>query len=249
MVSIKRGIGYLILVLVVVISLSGCSVKFTSNNKNGGMGRVDKKVIDLGNAKESEVQIKMAVGELTIDKSTDKMMDGSFTYTKEDWKPEVGYSESGDKGIIDIKSPSDMQMNNNISIGKSEYTWDLAFNKDIPMDMNIDMGVGEAKVNLQELNMRNLYVKTGVGAVSIDISGKYKNDVNVSIEGGIGKTTVYVPKDIGVKIKANNGIGGLKTKGFIKKNDEYVNDSYGKTQNNIIVDVKVGIGDLEIKLK
>jgi predicted membrane protein len=142
-----------------------------------------------------------------------------------------------------------MKNNNNISIGKNDYTWDLAFNKDIPTDMNIDMGVGKAKVNLQELNMRNLNVKTGVGDVSIDISGKYKNDVNVNIEGGIGKTTVYLPKDIGVKIEANKGIGSLKTNGFIKKNDEYVNDSYGKTQNNIIVDVKVGIGDLEIKLK
>lgn len=247
--SIKRVMGYLTLGLLVVIGLSGCSVKFTSNSKSSGMGQVDKKVIDLGNVKKSEAQIKMAVGELIIDKSTDKMMDGQFTYTKEAWKPEVGYSESGDKGIIDIKSPSDMNMNNNISVGKNEYTWDLAFNKDIPMDMNIDMGVGDAKVNLQELNMKSLYVKTGVGKVSIDISGKYKNDVNVRIEGGIGKTTVYLPKDIGVKIEANKGIGSLKTNGFIKKDDEYVNDSYGKTQNNIIVDVKVGIGDLEIKLK
>ncbi|QGU93806.1 hypothetical protein GOM49_00485 [Clostridium bovifaecis] len=246
--KLKRRFLGLAISFILIVSLSGCGFKITSGStKTSGKATVDKKTIELEGAKEVIVKINMGVGNLIIDKSTDKMMDGRFTYINPGWKPEVDYNVQTEKGAININQPS--SMSNNTKLGANDYRWDLSFNKDIPINMDINMGVGEAELNFQELNIKKLSVKSGVGEATIDFSGNYNGNVDVDIEGGIGETTIYLPKNIGVRVKPDKGIGSIKVYGLKEENNEYTNDSYGKTQNNIFVDIKVGIGDLKVKSK
>lgn len=237
-----------LLVLISIVSLAlitGCTTKISFNSNKI---KVYKETIEIDGAKKAKVNIDMGVGELIIDKSTSKMMEGEFSYTEETWKPEISYKVNGDEGTLNIKQPS--SFNKNINIGKSEYKWDFSLNKDLPTDLNINMGVGEGKINLSEINLKELDVKSGVGELTIDLSGNYKEDVKVDIKGGVGDTTLYLPKDIGVKVEAENGIGTIKAEGF-KKEDKgiYVNDSYGKTKNSIEIEIEAGVGEFQFKLK
>jgi hypothetical protein len=233
--------------ILVIASITGCSAKITSKSNKT---TVDKKVIEIDGAKKADVKIDMGIGELIIDKSTDKMMEGEFTYTKADWKPEISYKVNGDEGTLNIKQPSSMNTNINIGINKDEYKWELSLNKDIPTNLDIDMGVGEGNINLREVNLKELNIKSGVGKMSVDLSGDYKEDVEVDIEGGVGETTLYLPKNIGVRVKAEKGLGSIK-EGKLKKesNNVYVNDSYGKTKNSIQIEVEAGIGEIKLELK
>ncbi len=73
----------------------------------------------------------------------------------------------------------------------------------------------------------------GVGKVDLDISGNYQSNVKVDIQGGVGEATVYLPKSMGVKIKAEKGVGTINANGFIVEDGNiYKNSQYGKSKNN-----------------
>ncbi|MCY6372738.1 toast rack family protein [Clostridium ganghwense] len=228
----------------VAAALNGCGVSINVNNKNKAT-KTETKVVELQGAKKVKVDIDMGVGELQIKDGQDKLMNGEFIYTIPEWKPEVEYNVNGEEGKLKVIQPSSMDG----SAGKNEYRWNLGFNKEIPMDMDINLGVGESNIDLSKLNINNLDMKTGVGEVNLNIAGDYKNDMNVNIEAGIGKCEIYLPKNIGVKVEVEKGLGDIKANGFKIDNDNYINDSYGKTKNNINVCVKAGIGEVELKLK
>ncbi len=88
----------------------------------------------------------------------------------------------------------------------------------------------------------------GVGKVKLDISGNYKNNVKVDIQGGVGESTIYLPKSIGVKIKVEKGVGNVKANGFIVEDENlYKNSQYGKSKNSLDVNIEAGVGAINIE--
>lgn len=245
--SLKKGIVSVLLTLG-LLGATGCAITINGpvSTKDEKI-TVDKKVIELEGVKKANIKIGMGVGDLIIDKNTDKLMEGEFSYKNQKWKPEVNYKVNGDEGELKLNQPNTKEVN--VKVGKNDYKWDLMLNKHIPMNMDVELGVGRGNINLKEVNIKNLNIKTGVGDMVIDLTGNYKEDVNLTIDGGVGNTVVYLPKNIGVKVKAEKGIGEIKTNELKKENDFYINDSYKKTKNNINVDVTTGVGRIEFKLK
>ncbi|MGY0373900.1 toast rack family protein [Clostridium sp. JNZ J1-5] len=245
--SLKKGIVSVLLTLG-LLGVTGCAITINGpvSTKDKKI-TVDKKVIELEGVKKANIKLSMGVGDLIIDKNTDKLMEGEFSYRDPEWKPEVDYKVNGNEGELKINQPHTQDVN--VKMGKNDYKWNLMINKHIPMNMDVELGVGKGDINLKEVNIKNLNIKTGVGDIVIDLTGDYKEDVNLTIEGGVGNTIVYLPKNIGVKVKAERGIGAIKTNELKKEDDFYVNDSYKKTKNNINVDIETGVGRIEFKLK
>jgi hypothetical protein len=59
---------------------------------------------------------------------------------------------------------------------------------------------------------------------------------------------VLLHSEVGVKTKAEGGIGGIDAKGLKKVDGAYVNDAYGESDTNVSVDVKGGVGEINLKV-
>jgi hypothetical protein len=57
-----------------------------------------------------------------------------------------------------------------------------------------------------------------------------------------------LPSEIGVKAKAEGGLGKINAKGLKKVDGSYVNDAYGESDVNISVDVKGGVEEINLKV-
>ena len=55
--------------------------------------------------------------------------------------------------------------------GETENTWELALASGVPTDLSLKLGVGEADVDLSDVDVRYLEAVTGVGETTIDLSG------------------------------------------------------------------------------
>jgi len=86
----------------------------------------------------------------------------------------------------------------------------------------------------------------GAGTVDLDLRGKPEKDYNVNINGGVGEATVRVPSTVGVVAEARGGIGSIEVRGMKKDGSRWVNDAYGKSKTTIRLDVKGGIGQINI---
>jgi predicted membrane protein len=82
----------------------------------------------------------------------------------------------------------------------------------------------------------------------VDLTGDWKNDLTANIQGGVGKATIRLPSDVGVRASAQGGIGAVHVQGLKKDGDAYVNEVYGKSPVTVNVRVEGGVGEIDLEL-
>jgi hypothetical protein len=80
----------------------------------------------------------------------------------------------------------------------------------------------------------------------MDLRGAPKTDYEVSVRGGVGEATVYLPQGVGIEADVEGGIGGIHARGLVKREGRYVNDSYGHAKTTVRLDIRGGIGAINL---
>ncbi|HMD99837.1 MAG TPA: toast rack family protein [Terriglobia bacterium] len=235
-----RGLA---IALVVVACGFACTI---NDNVTTGDLRTETQSVDLGGAKSVRVEIKMGAGKLKVGsgvKAANGLLDAEFTYNVRRWKPEVHYARNGDQGQLTIEQPGDGG-----SHGNTRYDWDLRLANKVPTEMSVNIGAGKADLILGGLALTNLDVNLGAGETNVDLTGDWKNDFSGHIKGGVGKATIRLPRDVGVRVEARGGLGSIDAHDFRRDGDYYVNDAYGKSPVTLHVDVEGGVGQIVLEL-
>jgi hypothetical protein len=209
----------------------------------GKMQRVSKSV-DPKDADSARAQLKMGAGELNLTGGADQLMEGDF-YNVSEWKPKVSYDVSGQRGELFVKQGS--AEGGSLS-GGARNEWDIGLNDEVPTDLVVQVGAGESDLDLDSLTLTGVDLKMGAGKTTVDLSGDYTQSFDASIQGGVGQATVLLPSEVGVKAKAAGGLGAINAKGLKKVGDAYVNDAYGESDTNLNIDVKGGVGEINLKV-
>jgi hypothetical protein len=124
----------------------------------------------------------------------------------------------------------------------------LRLKDNIPVELEVHLGAGKSDLVLGSLALRRLDVNMGVGECVVDLAGDWKEDLRANIKGGIGKATVRLPQDVGVRVRAKGGIGEIRRGPLQRKGDFFVNDAYGKSAVTLDVNVEGGIGEINLEL-
>jgi hypothetical protein len=61
------------------------------------------------------------------------------------------------------------------------------------MNLAVDLGAGDGVLRFGELYLTGLDVKLGAGKLTLDFDGIWKNDLNASIESGVGEMSIVLP--------------------------------------------------------
>jgi N-terminal domain of toast_rack, DUF2154 len=227
-----------------VVLAGACSTQGGGSPKVGKM-HSETKSVDPKNADSARAQLKMGAGELNLTGGADQLMEADFSYNVSEWKPKVSYDVSGEKGELVVKQGS---ANGGDLSGGARNEWDINMNDEVPTDLVVQMGAGESDLDLDSLTLTGVDLKIGAGKTTVDLSGDYTRDFDASIQGGVGEATVLLPSEVGVKAKAAGGLGTINARGLRKVGDAYVNDAYGESDTNLSVDVKGGVGEINLKV-
>jgi len=223
----------------------------------------ERRVIERGDADELRANIRLGAGNLQIEGGATDLLEAEFVYNVAEWKPEIEYAAER----LTVKQPPSKKLPFDEDV---RYEWDLRFNDDVPLDLRVNFGAGEAEIDLGSLAVQTLDMKLGAGDVEIDtegnetlerleldmgagdvrldLRGAWTDDVDVTIQGGLGKTTVRLPKDLGVHVNVSKGIGSINADGFRIDGDDYVNDAYETADVTIYVTIQAGIGQINLEL-
>ena len=223
--------------IVSLLALTACGIDLEPT----GPTKTETRSIDLDKSELDRVEFKIGAGELHVRGGSPKLMEGEFSYNRPTLKPEVHYDASSFRSNLTIEEPSGTHHGNH-----TNYRWDVRLNDNKPIDMEVHFGAGEGQLDLGSLSLRSLAVHMGVGELRVDLRGKPTNSYNVTIEGGVGEVTVYLPEGVGVVADAKGGIGGVSARHLEKRDGQYVNDLYGHARNTIRLDIKGGIGAINL---
>jgi N-terminal domain of toast_rack, DUF2154 len=234
-----------ILLMAATTVLAGaCSTQGGASPEVGKMQHVSKSV-DSENAQSASAQLKMGPGELNLTGGADQLMEADFSYNVAAWKPKVSYDVSGKKGELLVKQGS--AEGGNLS-GGARNEWNISLNDELPTELMVQVGAGESDLDLDSLTLTGVDLQMGAGKTTVDLSGDYTQSFDATIEGGVGEATVLLPSKVGVKAKAEGGLGTINAKGLKKAGDSYVNDAYGESDTNLNIDVKGGVGEINLKV-
>lgn len=128
------------------------------------------------------------------------------------------------------------------------YEWDLRLNSEVPKSLGIEMGAGGGDLDLDDLNLTNLRIAMGAGSAEIDLTGEWERNLKVTIVGGVGGWRLRLPRDIGVRVDVDRGIGTVDATGLRSDDGVCVNDAYGTSEATLDVDIDVGLGGVELEL-
>ncbi|MDF9795692.1 hypothetical protein OKW21_000955 [Catalinimonas alkaloidigena] len=243
--------------------------EFNSESRNNGGVRQASQTIKLDEVETVKTDISMKAGRLTVKGGAENLVDTDITYSHEDWQPEIEYTSTGNTGRLRIEQPD---INNfNFNIGDDDANnWIIQLNDALRQDLNLsigageteidlrglklnsvslDAGVGEHSLNLANTSLPDLTVNAGVGEVSIDLSGQWYNDLDAEVNGGIGELNLLLPREIGIRIEVNGALGSVNAPELNKDGRVFTNDLYGESKYVISLDVKAGIGSVNISLE
>ena len=232
-----------VLLVVASVFLGSCGAQ--GQGQDVGEMRNESRSIQPEDAKSVRTHLVMGAGELKVGGAADALMEGDFSYNVADWKPRIDYEVSGERGDLTVEQGSgdDGRLD-----GGARNEWDLRFNDDVPTDLVVKMGAGESDLDLDSLALTGLDLQMGAGETKVDLTGDYAWDFDARIEGGVGEATVLVPSEVGVRVRAEGGLGKINAEGFRREGEAYVNGAYGDSDVTLEVDVRGGVGSINLEV-
>jgi len=132
---------------------------------------------------------------------------------------------------------------------------DVDFRKANPVrmhKMSIDVGASQLTIiGLGNANFDRLSFDGGVGDFTLDFSGELKRPGHVDIDVGLGSLTIRLPEDAGVEINSESSFlssFSIDKREFDEVEDDvYQNDNFGQTDKELIFNVDIGLGSIDIE--
>ncbi len=221
----------------------------------------------MGDFSEADITLAPGVASLKLQSEDDfsQFIEG----TVQPWKGEnitPEFSVSGDTATFALESH--MKTNTFNPARDFHHVWDLTLNETVAYALNVNLGVGDAALDLSGLTLTSLDVSSGVGVARIDLpGGEYRvdveagvgetvvtlnetGDITLIVSGGVGSTVIWVPEGAAVKISVDRGLSGLQIpSGYEKRGDTYTSPGYADAEQQIEVSVDMGVGNISIREK
>ena len=221
-----------------IVFLAGCQIE------TPGPMRYESQSIDRDNSERVRVNLEMGAGNLRVRSGAGKLLRADFSYNVPSWKPEVFYTSAAGHGNLSVIQPGSAQAH----LGRSENEWDLDLTRELPLDVKVRFGAGEAQLDLGDLSLRDVDIEMGVGKLEMDLRGDPQRSYDVRIRGGLGEATVHLPSGVGVSADVQGGIGEIHAPGFHHEGRRYFNDAYPNAKTTIHLDVQGGVGEIRLIL-
>ena len=226
---------------IIAIILLVCFFAFAATRWRGpGRYVHETQSMEAQGAESVAVSIEMPAGELNISGGATKLLDADFDYSWADGKPRISYDSSGKDRQLRLTQDGSRHL------GREHNHWNLRMDGGKITSLHIDMGAGRSDLRLGGMRLNRVSVEMGAGECIADLTGDWKQNAEVHIEGGAGSATVRLPKDVGVRARASGALGSIDVRGLHRDNGYYVNDAYGKSPVTINLDVEGAVGEIRL---
>jgi len=202
---------------------------------------------ELSDARSAEIELGHGVGRLNVgalSEGSDLVLGGTVA-TGRGERLDTGYRI--DDGVAEVEVRSE-QRGPSFGVRGDRRVWDLELTRAVPIELTIDTGVGESRLDLREITLAAFDLDAGVGEVYVTLPalGGYEGD----IDAGVGEVTVRIPDDVEARMEVETGLGGVDARGsWIRDGDEYLSDGWEDAPAERRVDLQIagGVGEITIE--
>ncbi|MGE5560225.1 MAG: LiaI-LiaF-like domain-containing protein [Chloroflexota bacterium] len=191
--------------------------------------------------KPLRASLTFGAGDLRIGDTTDQ----AFTVDVDHYGPvPIISSASGSAGTT-LEARSGLAGSRVVS-GRTE-TWRVAFNRDLPLDVTVNAGACDAKLDFRAYNLARLVVSAGASDLDISI-GERGPSVDVTVSSAASDVELRLPPSAGVRLRAHSVLSenNLRQAGLVREGDYWVSEGFEAAAQKINVVINGVIGDINI---
>ena len=115
-------------------------------------------------------------------------------------------------------------------------------------DLEIDVGAADfTAVNLGNANADQIRLRGGVGVVDLDFGGTWTQDMTVTTRLAVGKLTLRIPSEVGVRLEVQRVAAGFEHEGFTKRDDAWYSENYDRASRKLHLRAETYFGKIDIE--
>jgi hypothetical protein len=237
--------GSLLALMLILAVLAGALWLFGAGIGTGQVSAAEEIRQALDGATQAEVVIAPGVGTLHIEALSEltNLVEGAIHLSRgERATPE--FAVEGETATFTLRSEGTFIPF--VGGWGAQRGWDLGLNPDVPLQLEISLGVGQSDIDLTGLTVSNLAVSMGVGQTTVTLpdDGRFQ----AKIEGAIGQTVVVIPAGLAARIRVDTGLAGRQLPdAYQRRDDVYTSPGYESADNRVDLEVSQAIGNITIR--
>jgi hypothetical protein len=158
-------------------------------------------------------------------------------------------NRKGDAQEVDMRLPGVPNFFMNWGWGPwTSLDWDFALNGSIPLELDIQTGASETKLDLTDLLVTDLSVKTGASSTVVTLPTK-AGYTGVRIEAGAASIVLRVPENVAARIRVGGALSGVQVDRdrFPRQGGVYQSPDYETAENKAEIHVETGVGSITVR--
>ncbi len=142
-------------------------------------------------AERLEADLEMNVGKLYVNSGADKMFEGEFTCSIEEWQPVVSYNVVETVGKLSVHQSALQGKRRHWKV-RAINEWDLRFGDQLPLDIVAEVNAGSADLKLSELPLRSLDLEMNGASAEVELVGSYPHLSRADFEMNAGRLNLLM---------------------------------------------------------
>lgn len=151
------------------------------------------------------------------------------------------------KGVLDLGGLNLLALH--LDSGASDMQLDFSTpNRSRMRSFDVDVGAASLEArNLANANATVMHIQGGVGSVDLDFGGSWTQDVSVDAQLTLGKLTLHVPRDVGVRVEVQKFLASFDQQGLEKRGDAYYSDNWDRAKYHLRLHAETTFGGIDLE--
>jgi hypothetical protein len=126
--------------------------------------------------------------------------------------------------------------------------WNVGLNREIALQLELETGASESRLNLQDLMVTELTVKTGASSSTITLPAN-AGQTRVVVQSGAASVDLFVPQGVAGRIRVQSGLAGIQIDPtrFPRTAYGYETPGFESATNKVDISVETGVGSVTIR--
>jgi hypothetical protein len=198
--------------------------------------------IPLEGAARADLKVSHGAGKLTISAGAEpgNLLSGDFT------------------GGLDFKAKREEDLlKAKLRVPEQDFPWGLGpdtglqwsfgLAREIPLRIEINTGASEGNIDLTELKVTDLRLRTGASSTILKLPAN-AGLTHVDAEGGAASLTIQIPSGVAARIRERSGVASVSvdTGRFPKQGDVFQSPEYETAANKVELEIHMGAGSVDV---
>jgi len=206
-----------------------------------GSRQAEHIAIPVDGAQRARIRFQHGAGRIDIAAGTsqDTLIDGDFG-----GGVDIRNNKRSDELEIGLRMPGSI-FPFDWSPGQS-LDWSVRLNGEIPLALSLETGASEAHLDLINLRVTELSLKSGASSTTLTLPSK-AGLTQVDISSGAASLNVIVPQEVAARIRSSGGLSNVSvSERFPRSGNLYQSPDYESAANKVDMAIEMGVGSVSI---